>query len=166
MKNKGAIGDILIRKANKEDIGAIVRLNSLLADYHHDLDPYWKTGSRVRKSYRKIFVKELRRRNIRYYVAEDKGRVVGYFCALIKAASSTVNTKHIGHIRIGFVQREYRGKGIGREAVKIFLDWFKQKKIRYVELNVDARNALGVSVWKRFGFKECMKRMRLELSGE
>ena len=163
MKNKGVIEDIVIRKAHKKDINAIVHLNTLLADYHHDLDHYWKTGSRVRKSYWKVLMKELKKGNIRYYVAEDEGRAIGYFCALIKKAPSTVNAKHIGHIRIGFVQRQYRGKGIGRMAVKIFLDWFKKKKIRYVELNVDARNALGIRVWRRFGFKERMKKMRLEL---
>ena len=39
------------------------------------------------------------------------------------------------------------------------VDILKKKRIKKIELLVDTKNKLGVSVWTSFGFKEVSKRM-------
>lgn len=47
--------------------------------------------------------------------------------------------------------------------MKELIKWFKKKKIKFVELSVNSRNKIGIAAWKRYGFFEFEKRMRLDL---
>jgi hypothetical protein len=51
------------------------------------------------------------------------------------------------------------GEGIFKELIK----WFKANKINNVELSVDSRNKIGLTAWKKYGFFEFQKKMRLDL---
>ena len=43
------------------------------------------------------------------------------------------------------------------------IKWFRENDIKYIELSVDSRNKIGVKTWKKFGFKEYIKKMKLKL---
>ena len=42
--------------------------------------------------------------------------------------------------------------------------WFKEKKIKHIELVVHIENELGKKAWKKYGFKEYMVKERVEIS--
>jgi len=53
--------------------------------------------------------------------------------------------------------------GMGKKMFDELIKWFKRNKIKHVELSVDSRNEMAVKAYQKFGFKEFMKKMRLDL---
>jgi ribosomal protein S18 acetylase RimI-like enzyme len=47
--------------------------------------------------------------------------------------------------------------------VEELLNWFGKRKIKFVEVEVDSRNKIGIRAYKKYGFFEFHKRMRLDL---
>jgi hypothetical protein len=39
----------------------------------------------------------------------------------------------------------------------------KKRKMKFVEVTVDSRNNIGISAWKKYGFREAKKTMKLDL---
>jgi len=62
-----------------------------------------------------------------------------------------------------YIKKEFRCQGTGKLLMKELIKWFKKKKIKFVELSVNSRNKIGIAAWKRYGFFEFEKRMRLDL---
>jgi len=155
--------NIQIRKAKQNDIDAIVKLNEHLADYHRKVDKYYKPSSETRKSFRKYISEIIRKRNIKILVAETDNKIVGYFIGTIEKAKPFTAPKKIGRISEVFVEEEFRKSGIGRMMFDELIRWFNKNKIKHIELSVDSRNEIGIKAWQKFGFKEFMKKMRLDL---
>lgn len=155
--------NIQIRKAKQNDIDAIVKLNEQLADYHRKIDKYYKPSSETRKSFRKYISEIIRKRNIRILIAETDNKIVGYFIGKIEKAKPFTAPKKIGKISEAFVEEEFRKSGIGRMMFDELIRWFNKNKIKHIELSVDSRNKIGIKAWQKFGFKEFMKKMRLDL---
>jgi len=152
-----------VRKANKKDIKRIVELNSQLADYHAKLDAYYKRGKDCRKGFGKLLKKIISKRNYRIIVAEDNGKMCGFFIGQINIARPYARPKKIGGLSTAFVCEECRNSGIGKALFDDLIGWFRKNKIKNVELSVDFRNKIGNKAWKKFGFRDFMKRMRLDL---
>ncbi len=158
------MNSLVIRRAKKADIDIIVKFASYLADFHHKLDPnYWRPSKETEKKFRKFVKKRLKNGRDLILLAEDKGKVVGYFAAEIMKPHLTIKHDRIGNFANAFIIKEYRGKGIAKDAVKIILDWFRKKKLKVARLSVDTRNPLGVRAWEGLGFKEFKKEMKMEL---
>ncbi len=155
--------NLKIRKATLNDIEAIVRLNEQLANYHRKIDKYYKPGSEIEKSFRKHLSEIIRKRNVKIMVAEIDDKVIGYFIGKIEKAKSFIASKKIGKISDAFMEEKYRKSGIGRMMFNELVQWFKKNKIKHIELSVDSRNETGIKAWQKFGFKEFMKKMRLDL---
>lgn len=152
-----------IRKASQKDIEPIVKLNSQLADYHTQFDAFYKTGRASAKDFKKHLKEIINRRNSRVIVAEDQGKIIGFFMGCINNSKPYAKPKKVGGLSTAFVCQGYRRSGIGREMFEDLLNWFRKNKIKNVELSVDFRNEIGGQAWKKFGFKDFMKRMRLDL---
>lgn len=152
-----------IRKATPNDIDAITVLNSQLADYHKVIDPYYKSGSETKSSFKEYITRIIQNKNATVIVAEPD-KIIGYAVGIIEKAKPFVTPEEIGRISDMFVEEKYRNQGIGKKMVDTLINWFKQKGIIYVELSVDSRNEIGVTAWQNLGFKEYMKKMRLDLN--
>jgi L-amino acid N-acyltransferase YncA len=152
-----------IRKANKRDIELIVQLNFQLSDFHAKFDNYYKTGQESMKDFRKYLKEIIAKRNFRIIIAEDKGKVVGFFIGRIDKAKPSVKPLKVGGLNTAFVCQKYRRSGIGQKMFKDLFSWFQKNKIKNIELSVDYRNKIGCEAWKKFGFKDFMRRMRLDL---
>lgn len=56
---------------------------------------------------------------------------------------------------IALGEKDRRGKGIGKEAMRIFVDYvFETLNIRKLSLYVVSYNSKAIGMYKRFGFKE------------
>jgi len=153
----------MLRTATKQDIPQIVKLSGLLADHHHAIDPYWKPGSETKKMFDELIRKEIQKVNVLWLVAEVDNNIIGYFSAEVIPAKPVVSAKEIGHISNAFLLDESRGKGIAKAATNQFFEWFKGKGVQVVEVTVDSRNTEGIRAWEGSGFKEYMKKMKLDL---
>lgn len=152
-----------IRKATEQDIPQIVELNYLLDNHHHNIDSYWKDGSEAKTTFDKYIKDELNKPNVMWLVVESENKIVGFFSAEIKDANSNVSIPKIGYILNGFILKEFRGGGIAKMVVKQFISWFKENRIKIIELNVASENIEGVRAWKGLGFREFMKKMKMEI---
>ena len=152
-----------IRKANKKDIEQILKLNLQLFDYHAKIDKYYKTGKESNKEFEKHLREIISKRNYRITVAEEGGKICGFNVGHIGKPKAYAKPKKIGMLSTAFVCKEYRRAGIGKLMFDDFINWCRKNKIKNIELSVDSRNEIGNGAWKKFGFKDFMKRMRLDL---
>lgn len=164
---------MIIREAEQKDLPAITDLAKEMIDYHHAIDPYYKPAAGY-KDLQKDLTKELTDKDGLFLVAaaperdeprQGTGReeIVGYFRGSVDPSPGYVTPKRIGTVYDLFVTKNHRQRGVGEQLFKEALAWFQSKKIKHIELNVDARNRAGIEFWKKFGFGEYKIRMRLDL---
>jgi ribosomal protein S18 acetylase RimI-like enzyme len=157
---------IKIEEAKRKDINSIVKLQMGLADYHKKIDfKYYKSGRERKEKLRKRLLQRLskKRRNSKFLVAKIRNQVVGFFIGGIHKSWPYCREKKIGEIYQAYVDRKFRKKGIGKLLFQELLKWFKKRKIKFIEVEVDSRNEIGISAWKKYGFFEFQKKMRLNL---
>jgi len=164
MKNKKIkIIKIKIGEAKRKDINSIVEMGKSLADFHAGIDNYYKSGEEQAESHRKWLLKNFGKRNFKVLIAKDRNKLLAYGIAGIRKPRSFVRPKKIGNIISLFVKEEYRKKGIGRQIFNKFLDWFKSQNIKHIEISADRRNKIAIKAYKKYGFFEFQKKMRLDL---
>jgi RimJ/RimL family protein N-acetyltransferase len=85
------------------------------------------------------------------FVALSGERLVGQISV---RAGSYVRVRHVGTIEM-FVDKEYRGCGMGSQLLKQALDWSKRNtSLRKIALSVFADNRSAIALYTKFGFTE------------
>ena len=153
---------IIIRKATNKDLSEMIELIRDLTDYHYKIDKYYKPFSKYKGLYN-YMKDQLKDKNVKILVVEDGGKIIGCIVGVITKAPSYITPKKIGNIDYIFIKENYRHKKIGEKLLKELLKWFKEKKIKHVEISVDARNKIGVKAWRKFGFYDYRIKMRKDL---
>jgi len=91
--------------------------------------------------------KRYKNKKVRIWVAELKGRIVG-FCMAIREEK---------HNRVGaiYVLPTYQGRGLGRLLIKKAFSWLGNKK--NILVNVARYNKRAIDFYKKYGFVETGK---------
>jgi ribosomal protein S18 acetylase RimI-like enzyme len=153
-----------LSKATEKDIPAIVKMHGELADYHSQMETFWKNGKQTKAAFTKGIKATLKRRDYYYLVIKFDGETVGYFLSTISTRGKNVMAfPKIGNIWDGFLLPEHRGCGLAKIAVEETLRWFKSRKVAFVTLGVATKNRLGLRAWKGLGFKEYSKTLQREI---
>lgn len=145
-----------IREANNKDAGVLKELfaESLKFEKKFNADIDLEGGIKYfRKEFKKL------RRDAKYFVAEEDGKIVGFIEGKIEKKSRFYKSRKIGAIYDLFVDEKYRNRGIGTELIKAFVYWLKTKKVRIVELDVSPENKTAIMLYKSIGFKESSVQM-------
>jgi ribosomal protein S18 acetylase RimI-like enzyme len=108
----------------------------------------------MKREYRKRLKNKLKKRNYRFFIAEDRGKPVGFIGGSISKLPKFYKYHRRGEIGPIFIRQGYRKKGIGSKLVGELFDWFKSKGIRWVRIKVYKKNTSAISFWKKMGFKE------------
>ncbi|WP_110927769.1 GNAT family N-acetyltransferase [Bacillus massiliglaciei] len=90
-----------------------------------------------------------KKNNSTIFVAEEKGKLVGYIIAI---GGSVKRTKHSAYLVIGILQ-EFRGKGIGTKLFEHVTKWAQASNISRLELSVVTENKAGIALYKKSGFE-------------
>lgn len=64
-----------------------------------------------------------------------------------------------------YVIKEYRGRGIGKKLLNTAIEDLKHHGIEIIQLTVINSNKRAIELYKKFGFEERLKILRLELKG-
>jgi ribosomal protein S18 acetylase RimI-like enzyme len=148
-----------IRRGTKKDIPILIKFCKDLQDHHADfnrgpieeifvLKKYWSP------IFRKFLEKRIRARNSRIYVAEADGKVIGHMLVTInKLFSILLHNKEV-YVEGIYVEKAWRGKGIGKMFLKEAERWAKERKIHTVGLTVHVNNKDAFSAYKKSGFRE------------
>lgn len=155
-----------IEEAKRRDLSSILKLQMDLSDYHKEIDfKYYKSGkekkNHLKKRLLKFFAKQ--RKNQKILVAKTDNKIIGFLNVGIHKSFSYCREKRIGEIYQTYIDKKFRRKGIGKLLFREIFNWFKKRKIKFVEVQVDARNYIAISAYKKYGFFEFQKRMRLDL---
>lgn len=153
---------MVIRRAVKNDVDALLLFAAKVVDYHAAIDAYYRS-SRAFDRLEEHVAGWLHEAGTLLLVAEQNGTLVGYFRGSVEAAPEYALPAKIGVVYDIFVEKPYRRQGLGVGLFNEAMNWFRAKKVKNVELSVDARNKSAVAFWKKLGFFGYKIKMRLDL---
>lgn len=157
------IAGIRIRHANEEDLQQIVRLSEKLGRDESAMDSMVSPMPSEFQNPNWI-LKNIKGENTVVFVAEVEGKVVGYSLGWVSQPWSYKAKR--GYICDCFVEKSYRQRGVGKALIRAMLEWFKNKGVECVEADVYSRNAPSLALFKRLGFEEVSKRLRLTFNNK
>jgi ribosomal protein S18 acetylase RimI-like enzyme len=156
-----------IRRFRKEDAGAVSELLNEFLDYTkksysgHVLDIDGFMDSKKQKIIKKFMDWFINQKHKRLLVVEDE-HIVGYIFGYVEKIPDKKMTK-AGHIGSFFVSNKYRRKGVGKELYNSLVDWFREQKCDHLEIDVHHGNTKTLSMYKRWGFKETLIKLKKKL---
>jgi len=106
-------------------------------------------------------IKNVRKENAAVFVAEDDGKIVGYSLGWIGQPWGYKGKR--GYFCDCFVEEPYRRQGVGLALSKALIEWFKEKNVECIEADVYSGNEESLKMFKKLGFKEVSKRLRIIL---
>ena len=152
---------MLIRKARKEDIESIHKLDRESTKYHKKFDTdFYTISEKWWKIKKDSQLKAIKSPTNLVLVAESDGKIVGYIWGYIE----TIMKHKIGKIQELIVTSKQRGKGIGTRLIKQMLDFFKNRKSVISEIEVFVENLPTIQVYEKAGFKKREYKMQLKLN--
>ena len=106
-------------------------------------------------------IKNVRKENAAVFVAEDDGKIVGYSLGWIGQPWGYKGKR--GYFCDCFVEELHRRQGVGLALSKALIEWFKEKNVECIEADVYSGNEESLKMFKKLGFKEVSKRLRIIL---
>ena len=85
-------------------------------------------------------------------IAVEKDDLVGFAHGALSMAPDYLDAGKIGVITHIFVTKEARGKGLAIKMVKELENWFRDKGVHSVELQVLSGNYTGITFWEKSGY--------------
>jgi len=152
-----------LREMEISDIDHVVVLYNDLAYYvqKETSDPYFDFEHLNAKGIEEYLKGTLDKKTIKTYIAEFDGDIVGFITGeIISCFLPLSSTKEIGYINGCFIKENHRKKGITKALMNKIEDFFKDSKIRFVELHYILGNNVAEKTWTRLGFSTFRFQMR------
>lgn len=146
--------DILIRKADIEDLEDILRLNFDLfkkeeKEYDKSLNLEWTYHEG-----KKYFEDRIVKKDGFVKVTEVKGKIIGYICGGISERNFYRKKAKYAELENMLVEENFRGAGIGTKLTKDFINWCKENEVENIAVTASTQNNQGVDFYKNLGFKD------------
>ncbi|NPV00391.1 MAG: GNAT family N-acetyltransferase [Brevinematales bacterium] len=94
-------------------------------------------------------------------IAEDDGKIAGFICGEIRDSFFPPSVvKKTGYIFGAYTLPEYRRQGVMAQLEKILTDFFRSRKINYIELSFLSGNSLARKSWEAMGYGVFREQMR------
>ena len=93
-------------------------------------------------------------------VAVENDTVIGFAAGLLRFTPDYLGTKKVGYITFFYVSTVARKKNIGKKMLIELENWFKDKKVHSIELQVTFNNTIGQAFWKKMGYKNEVIQLR------
>lgn len=154
---------LAVRPATEEDLEALVALMRELAEYHAALHPAFEPHEEWEEVWREYIQSQLEGEEQIVLVAEWEGKPVGFANASIIVRPAFKEGRR-GSIHNLVVSEPFRRRGIGRLLTEALYEWFRERSVRLVELEVAVQNTLGRRFWEELGFEPLMLQMGKWLS--
>jgi ribosomal protein S18 acetylase RimI-like enzyme len=129
---------VLIRDLKIEDADDITRIHAAI------------TQSPVKINYKRIIEEQIRKADEASYVAEVKGKVVGYMISHIFYGGFGIEDS--AWIAMFGIDPKFMGQGIGQELGKEIFSFYKEKGIKSIYTSVRWDSTDILSFFKTLGF--------------
>ncbi len=151
-----------IRKATTRDLNSILELSNEMMKFHSNLDDYYEIYSKY-EDHKEYYKEQLKKKDTLYVVAEDDTKnIVGFASCYIISIPKTKAPK-IGVLVTNFVRKQFRGHRAGTSMLNFRIDWLKKQKVKFLEMNVDARNKSALKLWRKNGFVDYQIKLKKTL---
>jgi ribosomal protein S18 acetylase RimI-like enzyme len=158
--------DVVIRRAQRRDLGALGRLGATLLRVHHEFDRarFMTPGPDPEGGYEWFLRTQLTKRDARVFVAERDGVVVGYVYAAVEPQSWKELRDEAGFVHDVLVDESARGAGVARALLEAAIAWLRGRGVPRVVLWTAHANEPAQRLFEGLGFRPTMIEMTKELS--
>ncbi|WP_243431603.1 GNAT family N-acetyltransferase [Algoriphagus lutimaris] len=91
------------------------------------------------------FYRQFAEERDRVWVVESDGRMVGFLLLMHRAENSA-------QLRYFIIEKPFRGIGLGKELMKKWMEFFKEKKYQSAYLYTTSGLDPAISLYERYGF--------------
>src|SRR5215203_1565870 len=148
--------DIVIRRAESHDIGALGELGAALmrAHFAFDSERFLDPGGSgdAEAGYARFLESQLEDDGSIVLVAERRGRVVGYVYAAIEPLSWKELRDECGFVHDLLVADVAQRSGVGEGLLKAAVEWLREQGMPRVVLGTAAQNDTARRLFARLGF--------------
>ena len=156
---------MIIRKATKKDAEQVAKLYLQFWEVHKKINPLHQLDFVINYKNCLKDVKELiNYKSYWLYVAEENKEILGFILFTIKKNPEGFKVRKYGFLEEAAVDKKHRGKGIAKQLLNFALNYFKNKKLKYVSCSVEIDNDTAFKVWQKCGFKQLSRELVRELS--
>jgi len=152
-----------IRRAQLADLDQLAVLWKELADLYAAVDAKYALASNAQALWREGAFHRLEDDNQRVLLAETDGVAVGFIVGVVREAPNVFLARYHGHITDIFVTGELRRRGIGRKLYQALAEWFRERDVAMIDLNVAAASPAAQAFWRNVGFTDWMLRLATDL---
>ena len=152
-----------ITQATEADIPDLVEIWKDYMDYHRDIDSFYTVEERGPASFGAYLAELMGQENVLIVKAENGDECAGFAIAKIESRPPVYEEKMFGHITDMAVRPTHRRHGAGERMLERLFDWFRQRNISRVQLNVVPDNSVGFSFWRKMGFETFLLAMYKEI---
>lgn len=150
--------DYKIRKANIKDAKSVNELLTLLIRDEKKYDININEECTIEKLYEDIIPNE----NSIVLVAEKDKKILGYLFGYIIENGNAYLEKS-AKLEALYIDEKYRKNKIATSLIEKFKIWSKEKKVKYIEVQVLNENASAYNLYKKEEFKEFKSTLLMEL---
>ncbi|HJR65576.1 MAG TPA: GNAT family N-acetyltransferase [Gemmatimonadaceae bacterium] len=154
-----------VRPATPADLPSIGRLFALLVEAHCDFDPlrFLAASDWTQAGYESWLNTQLDKPDVAVLVADDNGKVIGYVYATVEGYDYMDLRGPAGYLHDIVIDREHRGRGVGRLLLDATLAHLKSRGVPRVLLMTAEQNESAKRLFANAGFRRTMIEMTREL---
>lgn len=151
---------VIEKVKSKEDA---IKCDELLTKLVYNESKY-DTNLRSDYKVKQYFENEYKKKNNVLFIAKDDNNIIiGYaYCKIITNDNGPC-IHHIALLDGLYVNEEYRKQGIATRLIEECKKWAIGVGAQIFELNVISENKNAINLYKKIGFNEFEKKMRLEI---
>lgn len=143
-----------IRPATLYDVPALALLCKEIAEYHIALQSFYQ----LKEDAPSMFAEHLKQllADEKHYIPVfcKANEILGHAIIKLSGAYPIYNDRITGYIEEFYIVPAMQKQGLGKLLLDEVYNWFKQRNVERISLDVLAANTLGVSFWRRNGFGE------------
>jgi ribosomal protein S18 acetylase RimI-like enzyme len=154
---------VVIRRATKGDLPAIVELWKEFMDFHSRHDPILTRSAEGHERFAEYLGERLDDPEAIVVVAEVGGELVGYCLGAVDHRPAVFDRREYGSVKDLAVTEAYRRQRIGVHLFEAVREWFRERGLDRVELLVATENPAANAFWHRLGFRPYLERLFIDL---
>jgi len=149
---------MIIRKAKISDLPRIMLLQKELISFERRYDISMRKDALYYP--KKQLAASIKSQNANLLLVADSKAVYGCCFGKITKSEGWDAHQKKGYIGLMYMHEIHRSKGYGKKMMQELLNWFMEKGIRELQLNVYPKNNTAVSFYRSFGFQPHLMYMR------
>ncbi len=156
----------IYRKAKKEDQDQVAGFSRIIADYQAGSPCFAGAPKNYLMALDNGFSTLTEDKELDLYVAEDKGKLIGYQAFYKEENSYLFIPPNSVELAVSGVIEEYRKKGVGKGLTEYALNRQKELKYDYCVTDWRTTNVLSSKFWQKNGFKSVAFRLHRRINPE